>query len=124
MIPRASVNAMERAADGKSLSALLRTVQTNKIRDPYIYFDWDDAGNNRFQAGYSLIYPGCRTGGHEHDDAVEVYFVISGNGVMHVGEEAFEVSPGDSWVVPLHEHHWTDNPCNRPLEMYWIVVKL
>ena len=115
---------MERVSDEKSLSAVLAKADTNKIRDPYIFYDYSDTTGDRFQAGYAVLYPGCRTGGHSHDDAEEVYHVVSGRGVMHIGDESFEVSPGDTWLVPVDEFHWTDNPGNLPLELFWIVIKL
>lgn len=124
MIKKTNVENLERAKDSKSLYALLQKAETNKVRDPYIFFDWTDSEGGKFQAGYSVLYPGCRSGGHEHNDAEEVYFVVSGSGVMHIGDESFEICAGDSWVVPLYLHHWTDNPGNNPLELFWIVVKL
>ena len=39
---------------------------------------------------------------------------------MHIGDEEFKVGPGDTWVVPIHNQHWTDNPGNIPLQMFWI----
>jgi mannose-6-phosphate isomerase-like protein (cupin superfamily) len=113
-----------RANDGKSLAAVMKNMPNNTLRDPYTLLDWGDSKGGHFQAGYSVIYPGCRSGGHEHSDLEEVYHVVSGQGIMHIGEEEFNVGPGDTWVVPINHQHWTDNPGNLPLEMFWIVIKI
>ena len=119
-----NISRLDRASDPKSLEAALKIAETNKVRDPYILFDWEDSEGKNFQAGFAILYPGCRTGGHEHDDVEEVYYVVNGSGVMHVGEDTFEVAQGDTWIVPRHQYHWTDNPSNTPLQMFWILVKI
>ena len=124
MVKQANIRKLARAGDSKSLAAVILKAETTTIRDPYILFDWDDSEGKRFQAGYAILYPGCRTGGHEHTDLEEVYHVVSGNGVMHVGDDAFEVGPGDTWIVPLNQYHWTENTGNLPLNMFWIVIKV
>ena len=119
-----NVSDLQRASDGKSLKALLEKSGVNSLRDPYIIFDWDDSESKNFQAGYAIVYPGCRTGGHAHEDVEEVYHVVSGTGMMHIGDESFEIGPGDTWIVPLHQDHWTENLGNRALEFFWILVKV
>jgi mannose-6-phosphate isomerase-like protein (cupin superfamily) len=124
MIKRANVVNLPKAADGKSLAAVLHKAETTTVRDPYILFDWDEANGKCYQVGYAVLYPGCRTGGHEHEDLEEVYHVKSGYGIMHIGSEVFEIGPGDTWIVPLQKEHWTENPGNLPLEMFWTVIKV
>ncbi|MCU0488193.1 MAG: cupin domain-containing protein [Anaerolineales bacterium] len=124
MIKTVNVRSQARAMDGKSFAAMLQKMENNVVRDPYVLFDWGDSQGGHFQAGYSVLYPGCRTGGHGHEDLEEVYHVISGYGIMHIGEDAFEIGPGDSWLVPLKQPHWTENPGNLPLEMFWFVIKV
>ena len=124
MVTRNNFLDMELASDPKSLKATLEKAETNKVRDSYIIFDWDVSEGKHFQAGYAILYPGCRTGGHDHDDVEEVYHVLNGKGVMHIGEEAFEFGPGDSWIVPRYQFHWTENTGNRPMEMFWILIRV
>lgn len=121
-----AINALQcqRPSDAKSFASLLSKAEANQVRDSFLLIDWGDSRGGRIQAGFAVVYPGCRTGGHHHDDAEEVYHVVGGSGIMHIGESAFEVREGDTWLVPLHEPHWTDNPGNLPLQMFWIVVKL
>jgi mannose-6-phosphate isomerase-like protein (cupin superfamily) len=124
MSTKRNVFGLSRANDGKSFDAIMKSASSNTVRDPYVLLDWTDSKGGHFQSGYSIIYPGCRSGGHEHSDLEEVYHVISGHGIMHIGNDEFEVGPGDTWVVPINNQHWTDNPGNLPLEMFWIVVKI
>lgn len=124
MVDKRNASEQKMASDGKSFNAVLKSLQSNTLRDPYILLDWGDSKGGHFQAGYSIIYPGCRSGGHEHSDLEEIYHVISGQGVMHIGDQEFKVCPGDTWVVPINHQHWTDNPGNLPLEMFWTVVKV
>ena len=124
MAKKISLSDLDLAADAKSLKAALEKADTNKVRDPYILFDWDDAEGKNFKAGYAVLYPGCRTGGHEHDDVEEVYHVVNGKGNMYVGDESFAFEPGDTWIVPRFKHHWTENTGNRPIEMFWILIKV
>lgn len=124
MIKRANVVKLPKAADGKSLAAVLQKAGTTTVRDPYVLFDWDEANGKRYQVGYAVLYPGCRTGGHAHEDLEEIYHVKSGYGIMHIGDEAFDIGPGDTWIVPLQQEHWTENPSNLPLEMFWTVIKV
>ena len=50
------------------------------------------------QTGFShhLFKPGKRQGfGHRHDDAEEIYFVVSGSGRMKLDDEIVELKPRD-----------------------------
>ena len=48
--------------------------------------------------GYTTIYPTGTTTGHAHDEREEVYFVISGEGIMVIGEEQFPIKAGDGFM--------------------------
>ena len=40
------------------------------------------------------------TTGHSHAGQEEVYYFIEGNGMMELGEESFQVWPGDVVLIP------------------------
>ena len=44
---------------------------------------------------------------HRHDH-FDVFTVVEGGGTVHLGDEAIEVEPGDSVVVPPGELHWLE----------------
>ena len=54
--------------------------------------------------GYSLahavIRPGQRSIRHHLEGASEVYYLMAGEGVMHVGDETRRVSAGDALLIP------------------------
>jgi mannose-6-phosphate isomerase-like protein (cupin superfamily) len=74
--------------------------------------------------GYTVIYPTGSTTGHSHDDMEEVYYVISGEGVMVVGEDKFSIKAGDALYVPPGEFHTTFQTGNLPLSVIWVTGKM
>lgn len=39
----------------------------------------------------------------------EVYYILEGRGIMHVGEETTEVEPGDAVYIPGDATQWVEN---------------
>ena len=62
---------------------------------------------------YSLAYARVEAGKgtHPHKLAAqdEVYTILSGAGVMHIGEEREEVGTGDTIVIPAGAEQWIEN---------------
>ncbi len=62
---------------------------------------------------YSLAYARVEAGKgtHPHQLAAqdEVYTILSGAGVMHIGEETEEVGAGDTIVIPAGAEQWIEN---------------
>lgn len=115
----------ESATGSQTLRGLLNSDNDkNVVRDSYILFDFPESEGKAFQAGYSVVYPGCRTGGHQHEDVEEVYHIIRGEGMMTVGNEAFRVSSGDTLIVPRFQLHTITNSGNLPIEYFWILIKV
>ncbi len=55
----------------------------------------------------------CETDLHSHPTMYEAYFVLEGSAIYKVGEESYEVSPGDFVVVPpgvVHNQKVTQAP--------------
>ena len=104
-----------------SLRNLIGSDDSIKLRDIYLIFDYKDT-DNRFQIGSATLFPGCRTGGHTHDNADEIYHVIDGYGKQIVGEEEFKLDPGDTFLVPAKNIHITINEGCVPLKYFWVVV--
>jgi mannose-6-phosphate isomerase-like protein (cupin superfamily) len=49
--------------------------------------------------------PGAASGTSAHEGREEVFYVVSGHGVIEVGDEAVEVEPGSTVVVGPGETH-------------------
>jgi mannose-6-phosphate isomerase-like protein (cupin superfamily) len=53
--------------------------------------------------------------------AVEIYYFLSGSGVMHVGEGASVVRPGTAVAVPAGAVQWVENTGEGSMEFLCIV---
>jgi len=42
---------------------------------------------------------------HKHPQE-QTGYLVSGKIILTIGEEEFEVHPGDSWVIPGNVEHW------------------
>ena len=74
--------------------------------------------------GYTILYPGCTTRGHEHADREEVYYFLRGSGVMVVDGQEYEVAAGDTLYIRPGPFHTTRNTTDFPLEFFWITVQV
>jgi len=120
------VNVQEKEADDdlRSLRARVKDRDKMVLRDTYFLVDPENGPSQRLKMGYTTIYPTGTTTGHAHDDMEEVYFVISGMGVMVVGDEEFSIKPGDGLYVPPGEYHTTYQRGNLPLQVLWVTAKV
>ncbi|MDH6182215.1 oxalate decarboxylase/phosphoglucose isomerase-like protein (cupin superfamily) [Microbacteriaceae bacterium SG_E_30_P1] len=65
-----------------------------------------------------IVYPGKGHAEHNHPDAEETIYVISGTGSQTVGGAGpFDIAPGDAVYVPLGEMHSTMNTGWAPLHI-------
>ncbi len=53
----------------------------------------------------AIVPPGTRTLLHRHRRTEEIYHVTSGTGWMTLGDDVFEVEPGDSILIPPDTAH-------------------
>ena len=56
-----------------------------------------------------ILPPGKTVTPHQHEVLEEIYYIVSGSGVMTVGEEAREVSAGDAIYIPKNNIHKLTN---------------
>lgn len=69
------------------------------------------------------IYP-ARGGTHEHHlhpDAEEVVIVMSGSGWHRVGDEIYEIAPGDVVYVPRNTAHSACCTSDEDLVILWVL---
>lgn len=114
----------EKVCDEKSLTGILNKLGNTVVRDPYILFNPEETPSKNLTIGYAILYPSCKTNGHTHDDEEEIYHIVRGNGRMTVGDEQFDFSQGDTFIVPINKFHSTDNIGNSPLEIFWTLVRI
>jgi mannose-6-phosphate isomerase-like protein (cupin superfamily) len=51
----------------------------------------------------------------------EVYYVLTGEGKMHIGDKQSIVLPGDAFEIPAGSVQWIENDGSGPLEFLCIV---
>jgi len=110
--------------DPRSLRARVKDRDKTVLRDTYFLVDPENGPSQILKMGYTTIYPTGTTTGHAHEHMEEVYFVISGEGVMVVGDEEFPIKPGDGLYVPPGEYHTTYQRGNLPLQVLWVTAKV
>lgn len=60
---------------------------------------------------------------HFHPDAEELYYLLSGNGVMHIGNERREVETGDVIYIPPEKVHFLQNTSPAPIRFITLTVR-
>jgi oxalate decarboxylase/phosphoglucose isomerase-like protein (cupin superfamily) len=121
---------LQRAADmrveesGSAFAALLREKGDEIRRDVFLMLAPEQTVSGRLQVGYTIVYPGCTTRGHEHADREEVYFFTKGGGVMVVDGEEYEVTAGDTFYLKPGPYHTTRNTTDFPFEFFWFTIKV
>lgn len=90
------------------------------VRDTETYIVQDNNELNNLVLSSTLLYPNKSTSGHKHDGQEEVYFFIEGHGMMEVGNETFDVHPGDVITIPDGAFHRVYN--NDRVNLYFICV--
>ncbi len=68
--------------------------------------------------------PGTSIGEHLHDDTEEIYFVLSGVGVMSLDGEEREVRAGDAVLTQPLARHGIRNPGPDELEVLIVEVNM
>ncbi len=110
--------------DPRSLRARVADRENQTLRDTYFLIDSSNSPSERLTMGYTTIYPTGTTTGHTHEDREEVYFVISGEGIMVIGEDRFPIKSGDGLYVPPGVFHTTIQTGNQPLVVLWVTGKV
>jgi quercetin dioxygenase-like cupin family protein len=101
---------------------LLEQKNGNVLRDSFELISPENAATKNLRAGYTIVYPGCRTAGHKHPESEEIFHVVRGRGRVKLGEKMFDVETGDTWLVPKGDvFHAAENPFPEPLEYFWVL---
>lgn len=65
----------------------------------------------------AIVEPGQTTRRHRHHITEELYHVTEGCGHMLLGDETFEVVPGDTVLIPPGTAHAIENTGHQPLRL-------
>ncbi|HVG22352.1 MAG TPA: cupin domain-containing protein [Blastocatellia bacterium] len=64
-----------------------------------------------------VLPPGRAVTPHYHKQVEEIYYILSGSGVMTVGDERREVGAGDAVYVPRGHRHTLENTGAEPIRL-------
>jgi mannose-6-phosphate isomerase-like protein (cupin superfamily) len=74
----------------------------------------------RYSLAHAKVLPGKATKPHRLK-ASEAYYIITGNGLMHIDEESFEVSPECTVYIPPNATQYIENTSDSDLIFLCIV---
>ena len=66
------------------------------------------AGGKSIQINEGTLKAGCSTPGGTHP-VTEIYYVVKGEAVLHLGEELIDIKPGSVVYIPAGVFHALDN---------------
>ena len=70
--------------------------------------------------GVTIFAPGARHELHRHPNAEEVEYLISGQGVAYVDDDAIELGQGEAVFVPRNAYHGFANTSSAEVVMAWL----
>ena len=85
--------------------------------------DLQDTAKNLAVIYDTTLAPGENIQSHYHTDFEELYYVLSGYGIMTIGEEKQEISRGDVVYIPANAPHTLLNTAEVPLRFITVTVK-
>jgi len=89
-------------------------------------------GATTIRADRIIYHPGDSAAKHYHTDCYHLFYILEGDGVMHVDEGNYHLKPGMVAVVGPSEVHWFENNTDEnfkfvefwtppPTETVWVV---
>jgi mannose-6-phosphate isomerase-like protein (cupin superfamily) len=74
----------------------------------------------RYSLAQAILPPGCTSLRHSLK-TTEVYYILQGQGVMHINDETAHVSPGQAIYIPPQAVQYIENTGGVDLEFLCIV---
>lgn len=68
------------------------------------------------------LNPGCSIGEHAHEGEDEIYFFISGKGIVNDNGVIHEVTAGDSVLTGNGAYHSVENTGDEPLVLMAVII--
>jgi mannose-6-phosphate isomerase-like protein (cupin superfamily) len=85
--------------------------------------DLQDTAQNIAAVYDTTLAPGESIRSHYHTDFEEIYYILSGYGIMTIGEEMQEISRGDVVYIPANAPHTLLNTAAEvPLRFVTVTV--
>lgn len=98
------------------LAETVKASTTSGLRASWL-IDWgSDEGTNavnreaaRTRITCQVYRPGGSHAAHHHESIEQTYYVLSGVGRVHIGDEVFPAEPGTMAFIPAKMDHWIEN---------------
>lgn len=74
-------------------------------------------GSQNQSLAEAIIPAGSKTGLHLHRSSEEIYYVLSGQGIMTLGMESFSIGTGDTVLIPPLNAHCVENTVAEDLHI-------
>lgn len=74
----------------------------------------------RYSLAHAVVKPGATSRPHRLKTS-EVYYILEGEGIMHIDEESTGVSPGQAIYIPPHSMQYIQNTGKTGLKFLCIV---
>jgi len=78
-------------------------------------------GAPNFEMRKFILKPGGRIPKHLHPDMEHIQYVLKGRYKLGIGEEVYDVKPGDAVLIPANTPHWYENPGPQEAEFICII---
>jgi len=105
---------VKRLRDAKEITAGDRT----RLRE--LLHPARDAAGVRYSLAVAWLAPGKRSQAHRLKTS-EVYYLVRGSGVMHIGDESARVEAGDAVYIQPRAVQWLENIGTDEVEFICIV---
>jgi len=84
----------------------------------YELFNPDNSAIKIMSVASGFLEAGKKARLHRHEESDEIYYVLSGQGQVQLGEKIFDVRPGDAICVPVNMVHGLINTSQeKPLKV-------
>ena len=104
----------------KKLEALNKSDGSEGTIISQIFHPHNTLNGIRYSIAHSTISPGQKSKPHKMKTS-EVYFVLEGEGIMHIEDETEKVSKNDAIYVPPFSKQFLENSGNSDLMVLCIV---
>lgn len=105
----------------KSLKEIPSFIAGDKTLLKEILHPKNDAVSLPYSLAYATIAPGEQSLAHTLKSS-EVYFILEGNGSIHIGNKTYMIEKGDTIHVPSSESQYVMNTGSISLEFLCIVA--
>lgn len=95
-------------------AGIVNTAHGSEIR-PLI--DRTTSGVTQCSLAEEMLPVGCAVVPHHHRELEEIYYVVSGRGLMTVADDTREVGAGDAVYVPRGCRHTLENIGSEPIKL-------